>query len=105
MVSLLAIAATSRLGLEAIAAVDGPVAARFERKPRNLAATRADGFKHLARWAIIPTLLALTSAPTVGAPFWLSGKAPRCVKFLFASCEYEVCATFDAGDGLVGVQT
>jgi hypothetical protein len=94
-------AALARFGLEAVAAVDGPVAAWFEREVRNASTGRTDGVKRLAYSAL--RLLALSCATTVRAALRRRCEPARCMELLLAGRKGEFSAAFDAGQVLVFV--
>ena len=108
--AVIAAAATSLL-LEAVAAVDGFVAARLERHTRLAPARRAGGRVHLTRRAI-----ALVPATPAGHGCLTRGTALRAarggvrepathVELLFAGREHEVTSALATPKCLIGGQT
>src|SRR5450755_2621328 len=109
---------------EAVAAIDGAVAARLERQFRHAAAIAAGGFEHLALRAIVgpavaAPLIALAAAGSpIGAAASLRltrvaasratsgvvGEALLGVEVLFASRESELRIAIRARQGSIGIQ-
>src|SRR5215469_15600862 len=96
--------AVARTRCEAVAAVNGFVAARLERHFGHAAALTAGRFEHLAMSAAA-TLRAsrLASRTAVAAPVGLIGKALHGVKFLLARRERELASAINAGEHFGGV--
>ena len=91
------------LGLEAVTAVDGTIATRFER---NLGFLTAGGTVHaeeFALWASAATFSALPGSSTVGAPAGFIREALGCVELLLTRGEGESCTAVAAGKRFVGV--
>lgn len=82
-----ATATTALLRLEAVAAVHGPVATRFERHMRVLATRRAGHGEHLA--AATPAVAATTAAATaIAARSTAARTAPRLVRETLRMVEF-----------------
>lgn len=107
-----ATATTPALGLEAVAAVDGAIAARLEGHFRVLAARRAGHGEELAVSAttVAPATttaagrIALARAPAVGTTAGLVGEALGLMKFLFTRREGELGSAIGADKRFVGVR-
>jgi hypothetical protein len=95
------------LGLEAVAAVDGPVTAGFERDTGFLAAGCTGDGEHLAvrpRAASATTGIALAETTAVGTAAGFVGEPLRCMEFLLTRGERESRPAIDAGQFFVGVR-
>ena len=88
-----------RLLSEAIAAVNGTIAARFEGNLAGSAATGADRIEHLAGFAAAGSLLTGRAARLAALRF--VRKALLGVEFLLAGSEGEVLAAVFANQGFV----
>jgi hypothetical protein len=93
--------ALAGLRLEAVAAVDRPIAARFEWETRDAAAIRADCFEHWARAALC--LFAFSRATAGRAALRFSCESARRMELLLSSSERELRAAFDTDEVLVFV--
>jgi hypothetical protein len=91
----------ARRGLEAVAAVNGAIAAGLEWQTGDVAAGGADSFKELA----IRTLrtIAFAGATAIGAALRWGGETARRMELLLAGGKDEFRAAIDARHGLVFV--
>ena len=101
-----ATSAAAHLG-EAVAAIDGLVAARLEGHTRLAAAVRADGGIHLT-WGAFAAISARHGRLARGAALRTTRRRVRQplagVKLLLAHCEDEVSSTVAAAECLIGGQ-
>jgi len=101
----------ARLGLEAIAAVDGTVSARLEWHLRFFPTRCANRIEQLARGPAIAaaeptcvTILLFLQPAAVGTTPRLPGEPLGCMELLFTRCEHERLAAIAADERLVGVR-